>query len=236
MDVLFLIVMGFASFVQTIAGFAGNLLAMPVGIMAMGADTARVVVNMLSWLSCMFIVVREYQQVQWRELIHIVIYMGVGLLSGTVIAHYFWSDSFLIYYGLFVMGVGIKNLFIKKEVTLSQGMGIATLVGAGLIHSLYLSGGTLLVIYAVKKFPEKNQFRVSLAAIWVLLDCLIFATQWQQGLLTLEAVKLSAMALLPAVAGVYLGYRFHTRIDKERFFKLVNIILVLSGLILICSV
>lgn len=234
-QVIFLLAMGFASFVQTVAGFAGNLLAMPVGIMTMGVDTARIVVNIVSCLSCVFIVTRDYKAIVWRELVTILATMGIGLALGALVISYFWNDSFLLYYGFFVIFVGLKHLFFHKEVTLPHHTGIAILIGAGFIHSLYLSGGTLLVMYMLGKFPEKTKFRVHLAAIWVVLDCVIVAMQFLQGQLTAHVLQLTAVATIPALFGVYLGYKTQERMQGPLFFKAVNFMLLISGALLVVT-
>ena len=44
---------------------------------------------------------------------------------------------------------------------------ICILLAAGMIHGMFVSGGALLVVYATLVLKDKEEFRATVALIWV---------------------------------------------------------------------
>ena len=44
---------------------------------------------------------------------------------------------------------------------------------AGIIHGMFVSGGALLVIYAAGALKDKEEFRATIALIWLTIGCYI---------------------------------------------------------------
>ncbi|MCF6195281.1 MAG: hypothetical protein L3J50_01160, partial [Emcibacter sp.] len=52
----------------------------------------------------------------------------------------------------------------------------------------------------------------------------------KSGLLNAQTLPFSAMLLLPALGGLFLGRRLHDRLDQQRFRRLTLFVLVIVGL------
>ena len=63
--------------IQAITGFAGTLLAMPASIMLVGADDAKIMLNLVTLATCVILAVRNRQYIQWKILIRILVFMGI---------------------------------------------------------------------------------------------------------------------------------------------------------------
>ena len=50
-ELLFLLVLFVSNVIQAITGFAGTVLAMPPSVYLLGLDHAKVVLNVMAWLS-----------------------------------------------------------------------------------------------------------------------------------------------------------------------------------------
>lgn len=68
-NVLFLIIVLVTNIIQAITGFAGTLLAMPASIMLVGADDAKVMLNLVTLATCVILAVRNRKYIQWKILI-----------------------------------------------------------------------------------------------------------------------------------------------------------------------
>jgi len=73
-------------------------------------------------------------------------------------------------YAVIIILIALKNILLKKDFELGKLLSIVILIMAGVIHGMFVSGGSLLVIYAVYTFKDKNIFRATLAPVWVILN------------------------------------------------------------------
>lgn len=132
-------------------------------------------------------------------------------------------------YSLFL--IALKNLFYKKSIQLPAVFMILVVVIAGIVHGLFLSGGLLLVIYALYAFKDKREFRATLATVWVILDAVMLINQTRLGLLNSETGLMILFALIPLA--IVLGNRLHHKINQNTFVKQTYILLLISGMSLL---
>ena len=138
-------------------------------------------------------------------------------------------------YGLVILAVGIKNLVQKKQTFLPEWALWGVLVAAGLIQGMFVSGGALLVIYAVQKLTDKEQFRATLAAVWSILNFLYAFYQLWAGHFTGE-VWLMVLCCIPLIVlATFVGGKLAKRISQERFLKLTYILLLGIGAVLLIT-
>ncbi|MBQ3954928.1 MAG: sulfite exporter TauE/SafE family protein, partial [Clostridia bacterium] len=68
MTVLFLLIVLAAFTVQSLTGFGGPLIAMPLGISAVGLATAKPVVTLCAWLSAAIVALKNRKDIVYPEL------------------------------------------------------------------------------------------------------------------------------------------------------------------------
>ena len=231
---LFQLVLFFANTVQAITGFAGTVLAMPPSTYLLGLDNAKVVLNAMAWVSGLMIAIMNYRYINWKELAKIVVFMIAGMFAGMEICRVINSDSTLLtIYGFVILAIALKNLLVKKEPDLPQAALYLVLLAAGVIHGMFVSGGALLVIYAVQVLKDKNEFRATVAPVWVVLNTFMMITQYRSGLFTTENVQLIAVSILPLFLATWLGGKLAQRLNQNVFLNLTYILLIISGVSLV---
>ena len=112
-------------------------------------------------------------------------------------------------------------------------MGVIVLLGAGLLHGMFLSGGSLLVIYAVAVLKEKSVIRATLAPVWLILNSFILIYDILKQNFTTQTLVLSALCLPAAALALWIGNRLHKKIPQTFFIRLTYSLLILSGLTLL---
>ena len=100
---------------------------------------------------------------------------------------------------------------------------------AGVIHGMFISGGPLLIIYAVRKLPDKNRFRATLSLIWICLDLYLIIKQYAAGLLTASTLSITALGIPMLLLGVLLGGILAKKMSQALFLKLTYVLLIISG-------
>lgn len=234
-NVIFLAVFLFGYTVQAITGFAGNIFCMPVGTFTLGLQSSVSILNATGFLACTVLAVLNFRSIHWRELGKIVGVMLPFVALGA------WLDSvvplhaLLKIYGLVILAVGIKNLVQRKQSFLPEWALWGVLAAAGLIQGMFVSGGALLVIYAVQKLTDKEQFRATLSAVWSILNLLYAGVQLYQGHFTGEVWVMVACCIPLIVLATVVGGKLAERISQERFLKLTYVLLLFIGAVLLIT-
>lgn len=229
-NIIFLFVLFLANAIQAITGFAGTVLAMPPSILLIGMDEAKVVLNAMAWISGLLIAVQNYRYINFKELLKMIIIMFVGMIMGMKLYTFFPVSQLLVFYGVVVIIIGVKNLIIRKKFNLNQGVLIGVLLVAGMIHGMFVSGGALLVIYATSVLKDKNEFRATIAPIWVVLNTVMMMDYMSKGLVTSHSLWLIGVSILPLVLAIWLGNKLQKRVSQKTFLNLTYVLLIVSGL------
>ena len=221
-ELLFLLVLFVSNVIQAITGFAGTVLAMPPSVYLLGLDHAKVVLNVMAWLSGLMIAVTGYRHINWKELLKMSAVMLVGMFAGIQICRIVKSENILLtIYGIIIVVVALKNLCIHTEKKLPDLILWIVLILAGIIHGMFVSGGALLVIYATQVLKEKEEFRATMV------------TQFRSGLVGTADIRLICISILPLLIATWLGKKLVCKVSQKVFLNLTYILLLISGVSLI---
>lgn len=232
---LFLAAFFFAYTVQAITGFAGNIFAMPVGTTLLGLESTVSILNAMGFFACGLLTVLNIKHVNWRELGKIIGVMVVFMVVGI------WLDTLmplhilLKIYGAVIVVIGIKNLAVPQQKFMPEWSLWIILALAGLIQGMFVSGGALLVIYAVQKLRDRQQFRITLSATWTVLNLIYACIAFQQGHFTGEVIQIIIFCIPLAVLATFLGSKLQKKISQEKFLKLTCVMLLGVGAILLIT-
>ena len=232
---LFLAAFFFAYTVQAITGFAGNIFAMPVGTTLLGLESTVSILNAMGFFACGLLTALNIKSVNWRELGKIlgvmIVFMVLGIWLDTLVP----LHILLKIYGVIIVIIGIKNLAVPQQKFMPEWALWIILALAGLIQGMFVSGGALLVIYAVQKLTDKDQFRATLSAVWSILNLLYAGAQLYQGHFTHEVWVMVLCCVPLIVLATVVGGKLAKRISQERFLKLTYVLLLCVGVILLVT-
>lgn len=233
-EFIFLIVLFLSNIIQTITGFAGTILAMPPSIYLIGFDNAKVVLNTLAMISCSIIAISNYKAINRKEVIKIITFMTIGIFIGTKTISLITSEDLLLkIYGIIIVLVAVKNILVKKELNIPNITLIIILLLSGVVHGMFVSGGALLVVYAVVTLKDKNEFRATLSIVWVVLNAIVFITQINDGLVTSLSIHYILMSIIPLFLAIYIGGKIANKIDQKLFLNISYLLLIISGISLL---
>lgn len=232
-DMVFFAAVLLANLVQTVTGFAGTVLVMPLAINMKGTDIAVPLLNLLALLMCGYIAVRNYKSIVWREFLGISVVMAGGVAAGMYIYSAVQLDILLKLYGVFIVCIALYYLLKKDSRKLGKLPGIVILLAAGLVQGVFVSGGPLLVIYLIKKIEEKQEFRATISAVWVVTNGILMFRHLAKGMITGEVGYLLLLTIPALVIGVYIGNKIFEKVNKAVFLKVSYAVLFVSGLYII---
>lgn len=232
-EILFLIVVFASNIIQAITGFAGTMLAMPASMILIGVNEAKSILNVMGIISCLILTIKNYKSINRKEFIKITIFMFIGMIFGISLFKIAPINILLKIYAVIIILIAVKNMFVKNKIALPNFIMILIILTAGIIHGMFVSGGSLLVIYAVSVLEDKKEFRATLSPVWVLLNSYLMYDHIKMGFFTANVIKLILISIIPLIASMFLGNILHDKMNQNAFLKLTYILLLISGLLLI---
>ena len=232
-EYLFVLIVFLANVVEGITGFAGTMLAMPAAMLLVGVDEAKIILNIVAIFVSSNIEVRNYRDMDKKQAVKISLLMFLGMAAGLYLYRILPARILMSAYGGLLILAALCGLFRKKERSLPAGALICVVLLAGIIHGMFLSGGSLLVIYAVAVLKEKSVIRATLAPVWVVLNGSMLIQNIAEGAVNAEILRLTGWCVIPVIIALYLGQLLHKRMKQEFFVKLTYVLLIISGFTLL---
>lgn len=228
-----------AFLIEAAAGFGSVVVAMTVGALWWPVP------QLLGWLVpvnlvlSVYLVARGRAALDWRFLARRMLpLMALGLGAGTLVAAKANEAAWLKpVFGVFVVGVAawqLSRALSPKDAAapLPGAVRVLALLGAGVIHGVYATGGPLAVFVSARELKDKASFRATLSALWVALNALVVPRLVVQGDLTGATLGTSAVLLAPLAVGIVVGEWVHHRLDERRFRVAVAALLLVAGAVL----
>lgn len=250
-ELLVFLILFFANLIQAITGVAGTLLSMPPTMQLIGVGEAKTLLAAIDQISCLLIVLTGWRAINWKEFGKMAVLMVAGMFVGMKIFEAFPAERLLTFYGLMILIIAMWRLLgpaVRKRFSRTGrknssqvaflrlgGAGKAAMplviLAAGIIHGMFVSGGALLVIYASSALKGKEEFRATMAMLWVTIGFYITATQLRSGYFDQKLLWMLGIGLIPVFAGIWIGTKLVKRIRQETFMKLTYVLLILSGIL-----
>lgn len=218
---------------NAITGFAGNIIAMPVGMQTLGIQESIASLNVAGFLACGLLAIQGFKYIDWRQLARIlavmIVFMIVGIWLDTIVS----LDILKKIFAIFVLIVGLKNLIFPQRKGVPEWLLWVALALAGILQGMFVCGGAMLVIYATQKLPEKDQFRATLSMNWFILNVLYSLYSWHAGYMTADVgvVILGCIPLM--IAAILVGGYINKRMSQEAFLKFTYVMLTVIGVIML---
>ena len=244
-DILFLVIVFVSSVIQSITGFAGTVLAMPFSIMLVGYNTAKPILNVLGIVLSLGVIGLNHKSLNKKEFGKIIAIMLVGMVAGYYITTHFDLNPGLLYkvlggIVLLFMSIGVFNTFsekyrkTKKETNEKTSfLAYLVLVIAGIVHGMFVCGGPLLVVYASEKIKGRDEFRVTVSAVWAVLNSIILFSDVRAGLFVPKTSMLLIICIALLFGALWVGNILFRHINKKWFMIITYVLMGISGISLL---
>lgn len=244
-DILFLIIVFVSNVIQSITGFAGTVLAMPFSIMLVGYNTAKPILNVLGIVISLGVIGLNHKSLNKKEFFKIIAIMLAGMVAGYFITRQFDISPQILYHllGVIVLSfvaIGVFNSFSekyrkKKKETNEKTSFLAylVLVVAGVVHGMFVCGGPLLVVYASEKMKGRDEFRVTVSAVWAVLNTIILFSDIKSGYFNPKLLILLGVSIVILFGALYVGNLIFKHINKKWFMIITYVLMGISGISLL---
>jgi uncharacterized protein len=225
--------------VRSAAGFGAGLIAVPMLALILPVSTAVSVASVLTTLTSIRQVSREWRLVAWRQFLIIFCYSMVGIGLGLYFLKLLDEDllrhclgGFMILYSLHAVWAAdtVHVLPRRWHGALGAFVGIV----GGLCSALFGAGaGPFYVVYFGILRLDRAIFRATMSAVVVLGGVARIAGYESAGFYSASTLGLLAVGLPAVIVGSWLGDRVVYRLSARSFSRLVAVIMLVSGITLL---
>ena len=224
---------------EGITGFGGAVMALPFLVHAIGLKNSVHILGIFGWLMALYIVLRSWNRINWREFAFIASWAIPGMIIGLIIFDILPATYLCLMLGIFMIFVGIHgNCHINTSTTGSAlsprsiPMKLLLIIG-GIFQGAFGSGGPCVVIYTAKAIHDKTEFRLTLSLLWLVMNTCRLITWFFQGELCNWQLGKMVLIIFPfMLSGLLIGDFLHRRIDAKIFKIGVYTLLCISGIIM----
>lgn len=236
-EILFFVVVLLSNIIQCITGFAGTVLAMPFSLMLVGFDTAKPILNILGIVASIGVVATNRKGFNKKEFLKIIGIMLVGMIAGFVLTNTISINAEILYkiLGVVVLAfvvIGIINSKSNKK-NIPNAIMIIVLAAAGLVHGMFVCGGPLLVIYANEKLKDRQEFRVTVSSVWIVLNSVIMFSDIKAGYFNLRLFVLLAISVAILFLALWIGNLIFKKMNRKVFMIVTYVLMAISGISLL---
>lgn len=218
-----------------ITGFGTALIASSLLAFFIPVDK---IVPLLALLDCSAAaanVLRDRRSAVMSEVKRIVPLMILGSLVGASVLLYSDPRKLLVYLATFIIAYSLYSLSgFKPEAEFTPRAVYPFGFIGGIFSALFGSGGFIYAIYLSGRLKNNNSIRVTqstLIGFSTLTRIVIFLLA---GVYTDLSLLLLALLLIPSMLlGVYIGRRITLALSRENFLRIVNVVVLLSGISLL---
>ena len=232
--IILIIGVGLGFFVQTVAGFAGGLFALPIILQAFPMQEAVAYLSIFLCIFSILLVYKTWPQIDKgtiKELVAgIIAGLGVGVLilktGNPVILKKFLGGFILLFIGY--------HLISKKGFRLPGKLGILFGLAGGLFSGVFSAGGgPTYVMYVYNKISSASVFRATIIGILSITNILRVPMLIASDILTADILLHSVYILPFFIAALFFGNRIYGKINEQDFRNILFILLAASGISLI---
>jgi uncharacterized membrane protein YfcA len=237
---LFAVIVLLAFTTEAAIGFGSTLITVALAVRLYPIHQLLPMIVPLNLVLQLYMVTRHRHHIA-RDLIlrRILPWMSVGVALGLAVFQSASSDILQRLFGVFVLIVAAREALkvarpgAGSTAALSSRWRAAGLLGAGVAHGMFASGGPLLVWVLGRSGLNKRAFRSTLAAVWSVFNVVLIAVFAFSGRLDAGVIRTLGVPVLAVLASIAAGEWIHQRLNEQRFLLAVSLLLIVAALSLV---
>ncbi len=231
-EIIFIVlIILYASIVQTITGFGMSLLAIPFLSFILPFEVIVPVMAITNFgLNTMnFIVLRKY--VKYKTIIVLFIFATIGTFFGMQFLSLSNNYVLKILAGFIVITTSIV-MFLGYTKKIEKGNLVYPIagLGSGFLNGSLNMGGPPIAIFCCNLDLDKNQYRASITTYFLFLNVVTILMYTLTDKLVPDTISL-LIYIIPAIAaGSFTGNKLIKKVNEVLFKRIIFILLSLSGI------
>jgi len=237
MSIIFILIIGLAFFTQSLLGFGGGLICIPLLSLFMPVQDVVSMV-MIYQFSMGLLLFKIHHHIKWPYLLKMLPTTVIGAVCGIYLLNHVDGDVMRgILAGYIILHLLRKHTWFDPLGWLIH-KGDAHLAGflGGTLSAMMGGGGPAFILYLKEKLPNSNEFRAGITTMLILSNVPRVIGTVGTGLLTYDLFIQALYAYPIFLCALVLGQKLHDKVPQKRFFIAVECLLVLSACLLIAKI
>lgn len=232
---LLLLIIGiFAGFfIQTIIGFAGALIALPILLFVMPLPSAIAYLSIFYLISTPYYVFKEWKNIDKPLLKKIAISSLIGVIAGIILLIYAKPILLKKTLGVFIILFVLNSLRPKKERQIGSNLKYTFGFLGGFFSGVFSTGGPLYVMVVKNATPDVRTFRATMFGVLGLVTLVRIPVLAIGGILTLGQFYNSLFVLPFFVLAIFLGKKVYLKLNEALLKNVILGLLFISGILLL---
>ena len=220
-------------FIQTIVGFGGTLVSLPILLIVLEIPDAIAYISLFYFISSTVLISKEWVHIQKKIIIKLafmsIIGVGVGILILIYAKPIFLKRSL----GVFIIAYVLYSQYANKEIQVSSKLEYFLGFLGGLFSGLFSTGGPLYVIVVKKATPNIKIFRATMFGVLGLITLIRIPMLLVGGVIKTSHLYTSLFILPFFFLALILGKKMYQKLNETRIKKIISIMLLCSGTLLL---
>lgn len=223
----------FGFYVQTVVGFAGSLIALPILLFVMKLPDAIAYISIFYLFSSVFLIAKEWKNIDRKVIVKLTLASVLGVILGIIVLTF--AEPIILKKGLgvFIILYVAYALFAKKQRKLNSTGSISLGILGGFFSGVFSTGGPLYVISVENSVKDIKAFRATMIGVLGVVTIVRVPALAISGILTLNHLKLALLIFPVFLLAQTLGKRTFLRINDNIFKKSLMALLCISAFVLI---
>jgi uncharacterized protein len=222
--------------VQSFAGFAGSLTAIPLFALAFAnRDALKEAVpayNLVMLLIDGWLVFEARRYIQWGRVGRLMVGGAIATPIGAYCLKYLPGHLLGLIISLVTLGFAVLFL-LKIKIQLKENRGTQLCIGlmSGFLGGSISESGPPVVIYGLAREWDKNTFRTTLLTYFMFVCAIAISSYWWLGLLSRKSWSTFSVAVVPCLVAAGVGVLFKNRVGEASFRRAVLAVIIAVSLI-----
>lgn len=159
----------------------------------------------------------------------------LGSIPGAIMLKNIDAGIIKVFFGFVVTALGLQMFvqeYQKKQTEPSKVMLLLISVFGGMLCGIF-GVGALLGVCVTRMTKTGSEFKGNVSAVFSVENTTRLFTYGMLGLFTPSAIRMALVMIVVALLGMFLGSKFSKGFRDKTVKKMVNVLLILSGIVLI---
>ena len=233
---IILFILFIASTIRSAFGFGDALIAMPLMAFFLDIKTATPLIALIGFSSSLLILIKNWRTAYIKGLWKLILFCVLGIPIGLIFLNSSDEKIVKIVLGFIIILFCFINLFSKNKILLKSN-NYYWIFGflSGILGGAYNTNGPPIIIYGKLKNWDSQNFRAILQSIFLPTNFFILIGQGSIGLINSSVISYFVCSIPLVLIGTYLGGILNIKLSKEKFKKIIDIMLIIIGIVLIIN-
>ena len=223
-----------AFLIRGVAGFGSGLVAIPLLALMFPLAIVVPVVGLLDYLAASGHGMKHRKSISWSSILPLLPFTLAGIVTALYLFKTLDADLLRRALGIFVLLFAAYTLLNRAQALRgSRYWAIPGGFAGGFISALFGTGGPFYVIYLRLMNLDKQVFRATAAAIFLIDGSSRIVGYFVSGFYSMQLILIVALAVPVMWLGLYIGEHIHTSLSQRDFQRGISLILIGSGVALL---